>query len=154
MNRPRPPEDVVFPVVPMLDMSFQLLAFFIMTFQAPSRETRIDLDLPIAPVALPRSAETASNAPDILGLETDLIVRATAGANGQLTGLTLNEASVPSVTVLTDRLRRYRGIIESHDLRVTFVADDRLGFEEAAQVIGACSLAGVRTVRLAPGAGP
>jgi hypothetical protein len=47
------PEDVPFPVTPMLDMAFQLLAFFILTFQAPTRETRIDLYLPSAPIALP-----------------------------------------------------------------------------------------------------
>ena len=43
-RRKKPPEETVeFPVAPMLDMSFQLLAFFILTFQAPSGETRIDL---------------------------------------------------------------------------------------------------------------
>ncbi len=52
-GRPKPPDTVYFPVVPMLDMAFQLLAFFILTFQAPSGESRIDLDLPAAPAALP-----------------------------------------------------------------------------------------------------
>ena len=37
----------------MLDMAFQLLAFFVLTFQAPSSETRLDLDLPATPAALP-----------------------------------------------------------------------------------------------------
>ena len=38
----------------MLDMAFQLLAFFILTFKAPSAETHIDLHLPATPAALPR----------------------------------------------------------------------------------------------------
>jgi hypothetical protein len=41
--RPGPPDDVMFPVTPMLDMAFQLLAFFILTFKAPSAETHLDL---------------------------------------------------------------------------------------------------------------
>ena len=52
-HRPKPPAEVLFPVVPMLDMAFQLLAFFVLTFQAPSAETHLDLDLPATPLALP-----------------------------------------------------------------------------------------------------
>ncbi len=38
--RPGMPEEVSFPVAPMLDMAFQLLAFFILTFKArPPRPT-------------------------------------------------------------------------------------------------------------------
>ena len=44
-------EEVPFPVTPMLDMAFQLLAFFILTFQAPSLETHLDLYLPAAATA-------------------------------------------------------------------------------------------------------
>ena len=55
--RPGPPEEVSFPVAPMLDMAFQLLAFFILTFKAPSAETHLDLDLPqIRLPCLPRLA--------------------------------------------------------------------------------------------------
>src|SRR4029077_7376236 len=56
-RRPRrlqgPRVEVMFPVTPMLDMAFQLLAFFVLTFQAPSAETHLDLNLPATPVALP-----------------------------------------------------------------------------------------------------
>ena len=48
--RPGPPDEVFFPVTPMLDMAFQLLAFFILTFKAPSAETHLDL----APARRPR----------------------------------------------------------------------------------------------------
>ena len=36
--RPGPPDEVAFPVTPMLDMAFQLLAFFIITFKPPTAE--------------------------------------------------------------------------------------------------------------------
>jgi hypothetical protein len=48
VRRPDAPEEVAFPVAPMLDMAFQLLAFFILTFQPASNELRIDLELPVA----------------------------------------------------------------------------------------------------------
>ena len=80
--------DVPFPVTPMLDMAFQLLAFFILTFQPPSRETRIDLYLPAAPAALPRRSggEAPPTPQEDLGLETDLVVRAEAGPEGTSAG--------------------------------------------------------------------
>src|SRR3954464_11923123 len=96
-RRPRPAiaEDVAFPVTPMLDMAFQLLAFFVLTFQVPTRETRLDLDLPVSPVALPGlpqpTAATIGPAGD--DLETNLPVRAEADARGQLKSLRLGEAS-------------------------------------------------------------
>ena len=52
--RPGPPDEVFFPVTPMLDMAFQLLAFFVLTFKAPTAETHIDLHLPATPRPCPR----------------------------------------------------------------------------------------------------
>jgi hypothetical protein len=141
----------------MLDMAFQLLAFFILTFQAPSRETRIDLDLPVAAVALPGSprGSVLRRAPTIeeLDLETDLVVRAEADGRGRLRALRLGETSLSGAEALEDRLRRYGAILEGRPLRVALVADDILGYQEAARLVGACSLAGVATIRLVDPAG-
>ena len=42
-----PPVEVTLPITPMLDMSFQLLAFFVMTFQsANALEGQLDMYLP------------------------------------------------------------------------------------------------------------
>lgn len=147
------PEDVPFPVTPMLDMAFQLLAFFILTFQAPTRETRIDLYLPTTPIALPGSspgqAKPRPNLPAETVLETDLMVRAEANDRGVLKALTLNGADVPDAEALGLRLRRYASVLDGKPLRVYLVADDRLRYEEAARLIGACSSAGVAAIRLA-----
>jgi biopolymer transport protein ExbD len=143
---------VAFPVTPMLDMAFQLLAFFILTFQAPSRETRIDLDLPIAAVALPGSARGTLRRPppsaNELDLETNLVVRAEADGRGGLKALRLGETSLSGADALEDRLRRYLAVLEGRPLRVSLVADDPLAYEEAARLVGACSSAGVTTIRL------
>ena len=161
-RRPGPPEDVYFPVVPMLDMAFQLLAFFILTFQAPSGETRIDLDLPSAPVALPqRGSRTVVpgrsrvSAPDFrpedLGLETDLTVRAEADAEGHLRSLRLGQTPLPGPEALADRLQRYAELLGDRPLTVSLVADDALLYDDAAKLLGACSAAGITAVRLVPG---
>jgi biopolymer transport protein ExbD len=152
-NRMSNYEEVQFPVTPMLDMAFQLLAFFILTFQAPSGETRLDLYLPAAPVALPGAprgeAPPAPARRADLDLETDLLVRAESDDLGELKALKLGDASLPSAEVLGDRLSRYAEVLEGRPLRVLLVADDRLRYEVAARLIGTCSASGVSSIRLA-----
>jgi len=147
----------MFPVTPMLDMAFQLLAFFVLTFQAPSAETHLDLDLPVTPAALPGAAggEARAGSQKVdTDLENDLWVRAEADDLGDLKALRLGEAAVPDVAALGDRLRRYAEVLEGRPLRVRLVADDGLRYEEAARVMAACSAAGVASIRLtSPSAG-
>ena len=156
-RRPGPPESVPFPVTPMLDMAFQLLAFFILTFQAPSAETRIDLYLPAAQAALPGSGP---GTPEPLrarddDLETDLLVRAEADNRGNLERLKLGETELSGPEALADRLRRYGAVLNGRPLRVLLAAPDRLRYEEAARIVGSCSSAGVTSIRLAePGRRP
>jgi biopolymer transport protein ExbD len=153
--------SVEFPVTPMLDMAFQLLAFFILTFQAPTGETRIDLYLPAAPAALVASPEAAEGAPRpgstaMADLETDLLIRADADELGDLVGLSLQGSAVPGPSALRDRLRRYRDQLSGEPIKVRIEADDRLRYEEAARIIGACSAAEIDSIRLAgpdPGGG-
>jgi biopolymer transport protein ExbD len=152
-HRPRPPEEVFFPVVPMLDMAFQLLAFFVLTFQAPSAETHIDLDLPTTPLALPGAPRGRAELPSArrvdTDLENDLFVRVTADDLGDIRSIRLGEGDMPDLPTLSQRLRRYVEILEGRPLRVRLVADDHLRYEEAARVLAACSAAGVANVRLA-----
>lgn len=152
-RRPQPPADVEFPVAPMLDMSFQLLAFFILTFQAPSRETRIDLYLPVVASALPGVLAQPEGAPrarpaEADDLENDLIVRARADELGDLRSLTLLGAEVPDAVALGERLKRYVEVMGDEPVRVRLVADESLRYEEAAKLVGACSAAGVVSLRL------
>lgn len=149
-KRPRPPEEVAFPVTPFLDMAFQLLAFFILTFQPPSQETRLDLYLPTVPATLPtapRGREIASNLEDP-DLETDLLVRAEADDRGALSSLKFGETRIPNVADLESRIRQYNQLLNGRPLRVRFQAPDRLRYEDAAKVIGACEAAGVSSIRL------
>ncbi len=152
--RPGPPDEVAFPVTPMLDMAFQLLAFFIITFKPPTAETHLDLNLPATPVALPSAS--SGNAQPIparnvdTDLENDLLVRAEADELGDLKALKLGEARVSDIATLGKRLSQYTQLLEGKPLRVRLVADDNLRYEPAARIIAACSAAGVAAIRLTP----
>ncbi len=157
--RPGAPEEVPFPAAPMLDMAFQLLAFFIITFRAPSAETHLELDLPATPVALPAAPrgeahpKAARNVDS--DLENDLLVRAFADDVGDLKALRLGDAPLPDLATLGNRLRRYTQLLDGRPLRVRLVADDQLRYELAAQIVATCSSAGVAAIRLSqPGATP
>jgi biopolymer transport protein ExbD len=150
--RPGPPDEVFFPVAPMLDMAFQLLAFFILTFKSPTAETHLDLLLPTTPAALPGAPEgqarpTRTRTVDT-DLENDLLVRAEADDLGDLKALRLGEAALPDLAALGERLQRYAGMLGRRPLRVRLVADDRLRYEPAARIIATCSAAGVASIRL------
>ncbi len=156
--RPGPPDDIYFPVAPMLDMAFQLLAFFILTFRPPTAETHIDLHLPATPAALPSAprgvARPTSRNVDV-DLENDVLIRAEADDLGDLKSLRLGEAPVDDLAQLGQRLRRYVELLGTRPLRVRLIADDRLLYEPAARIIAVCSSSGVAAVRLAPpGTGP
>jgi len=147
------PAEVDFPVTPMLDMAFQLLAFFILTFRSPTTETRLDLYLPAAPVALPgaprgQARVTPPRRTD-LDLENDLKIRAEADDLGDLKAMKLGDAPVADLDALADRLRRYAAVLEGRPLRVRILADDRLRYEVAARIIGTCNAVGVGSIRLA-----
>jgi hypothetical protein len=71
------------PITPMLDMSFQLLSFFIMTFQPTKTEGQIM-------VALPAQKGGGDNVPSALDKADEpvqITARVTAGANGKMASI-------------------------------------------------------------------
>ena len=103
-RRPQPPDEVAFPVTPMLDMAFQLLAFFILTFQEPTAETHLDLHLPATPLALPSESTGKAQPPASrrvdADLENDLWIRAQADDLGDLRSIQLGESDLPDLAAL------------------------------------------------------
>jgi biopolymer transport protein ExbD len=142
----------------MLDMAFQLLAFFVLTFQAPSGETHLDLDLPATPIALPGESRGTAQPPPSrridADLENDLWVRAEGNDVGDLKALRLGEADLPDLPALGDRLKRYAEVLDGRPLRVRLIADDNLRYEEAARVLATIDAAGVSTIRLSEPSSP
>jgi biopolymer transport protein ExbD len=126
----------------MLDVAFQLLAFFILTYRGGSGATRIDL-------LLPARAAVAEGDERDRDQVADLDVRAEADDAGNLAGLWLSGSPVSGVEELRARLERVVGLLEGERVRVRLVADEGLRYEEAARLIGAIDEAGVGAIVLA-----
>jgi biopolymer transport protein ExbD len=96
--RKRLPEDIEIPITPMLDMAFQLLTFFILTYRPAPTEVQFNMNLlPPAPAARmsaeppPTDAAAPSDAPAALRTLTTTL---RAGEGGGLASITLGENEV------------------------------------------------------------
>ena len=78
-------------MTPMIDIVFQLLVFFIMTFKIVSQEGDFNIKMPLA--------APAAGAPDDLQLPP-MKVRLRAGAGGMLAGMSLNDRGVGTMEAL------------------------------------------------------
>src|SRR5207253_4521236 len=127
----RPAVSVSLPIVPMLDLSFQLLFFFIITFSPGKPEGQMALALPAVsggPVA-PQPA-----APENIDFAADRTVSIRV-ADGVLR-LTLIESdrltAVSGVAELTEHLKANR------DGAVRIRAEDQVRFAQVVAVVDAC----------------
>src|SRR5260370_34109948 len=87
-KRKRPPEDVQLNLAAMLDMAFQLLAFFILTFRPAPVEGQINLNLP-PPVPIAKPGDPPKDEvgePGIAAAHT-LTITIVAAGNGQLASM-------------------------------------------------------------------
>lgn len=81
------------PITPMLDMSFQLLAFFIMTFKPAPTEGQIALTLPKE-----EGGENSQAMPNLVDENKPrvFVVRVAAADNGTIEKMTLSEDGSPT----------------------------------------------------------
>jgi biopolymer transport protein ExbD len=102
--------DPDLPITPMLDMSFQLLAFFIMTFKPSPTEGQLAMQLP------PPEQGGGAAMPDPFGDKpAKFIVRVTANASGQIANMSLKEegAATPPMDLGADLGRYMNALKES-----------------------------------------
>jgi biopolymer transport protein ExbD len=109
-NRKRPKTDFVepdLPITPMLDMSFQLLAFFIMTFKPAPTEGQLLMALP------KEEGGPSTAAPNLLEQQDKpihYIVRVAASDQGAIEKMTLTEEGSAATTAedLTNDIKVYQ----------------------------------------------
>ena len=104
-NKFPPMAEPAIPITPMLDMTFQLLFFFIMTFQAPvGEETEIPFSLPAEENKQASAAKPQDKPPEDAPpkFEADLTITLVANSNGDLrkiefkgTGVSGNSIDIP-----------------------------------------------------------
>lgn len=128
----------------MLDMAFQLLAFFIMTFKPAPIEGQINLKLPPPqPVAGMQNAKKAGedeqNKDPVQNLNS-LIITIFAAPNGRLASMAIGEANVAGVPQLDDRLKQVLGPESGASFdQVILQVGSKLKYAELMKVVDVCT---------------
>ena len=135
--------DVELNLAAMLDMAFQLLTFFILTFKPTPVEGQFSLHLPPPqPVTNVQSAQAAgadtSNNNPVAGLNS-LIISAYSTPSGQLASMALGEGRIDNVTMLEGRLRAILGEPGSPFEQVIIQVSSSLRYEELMKIIDVCT---------------
>jgi len=108
-KRKRPQEDVVLNLAAMLDMAFQLLAFFILTFKPNPVEGQINLNLPPPVPIAPADAKPDENKEPGEGQAAakTLTITIAAAPNGQVASMTVGLAKLFDGRADAGRLRQF-----------------------------------------------
>jgi biopolymer transport protein ExbD len=139
-NRIKPKsEDVEIPVTPMLDMAFQLLTFFILTYHPMPSEVQFVMNLmPAAPATDFRAqapTETTATNPEVPAALRTLPTVLRAGEGGKLGRVTLGENDMQGMDALKKELK---SILEDPTLpfdQALIKVDPDLLYSELMQVI-------------------
>ena len=150
-RKEEPPVEVTLPITPMLDMSFQLLSFFILTFKPLPTEGQMS-------VALPRVDVTETPPVDVPPLPDDnkkdeytIVLRASSG--GDLADLSMRGPAgdfgvIQNVAGLQKRMEEISG--KRENISITIEADNDLTYARLIDVMDLCRKAGYDTVNLTP----
>jgi biopolymer transport protein ExbD len=132
-------------MTPMIDIVFQLLIFFIMTFKIVTIEGDFNIRMPLA------SQQVSSDLPPLPPVR----VRLTSGADGQLTGIGMGERQLASFQELHNEVLRLTGggtgpSATGGELEVELDADYNLNYNYVIQAITAVSGRVDETGRIIP----
>lgn len=142
-RKSRGKEEVELNLAAMLDMAFQLLAFFILTFKPSPIEGQITLRMPppqsITPVAGGVEAGKNEKSPDPLkGLKT-LIITVMPNERGELGTLMVGEDLVGSLNRLNDRLKEIFSNAGAPFEQVVIQAGSDLRYDALMNVVDVCT---------------
>lgn len=145
-RKEEPGVDVTLPITPMLDMSFQLLSFFVVTFRPPSQEGQLSVDLPkLDASSSPSDPITIDSVKDeyTITVNGDTDIRAIS-----LKGPTVTEKPVADTGSLYAQLKQM-------SMDTGHIADDLLTqmYHNSKKAAGAPPSAGAGTPPPAPGQG-
>ena len=137
-------EDVELNVTAMLDMAFQLLSFFILTFSPPPIESQFSLRLPppkpiesTDPKAKKAGSDTNDKDP-IKGVKT-LTISAFADKEGRLGAMGIGEEGVGKLPELDEKLRKIFSDPASPFEQVIVQVAPELHYEDLMKVVEVCA---------------
>lgn len=141
-KRKKTDEDVELNLAAMLDMAFQLLAFFILTFRPPPAEGQVSLRLPppqavaVKGAVEPAGGETNQDAP--AGLNTLTISVFADTASGRV-GYRVGEGDVSGLTALDNRLKEIFADTGNPFDQVIIQVSSNLPYEKLMEVVDICT---------------
>lgn len=94
----RSDDKIELQMTPMIDIVFQLLVFFIMTFKIVTQEGDFNIKMPLA----------AASGAEVDPTALDMTLRLTSNADGELTGIRLNDSEF---TAFDDLHRHVIGLV-------------------------------------------
>jgi biopolymer transport protein ExbD len=150
------------PVTPMLDMAFQLLAFFVMTYHPSDLEGQMELSLPSEAISQAKDKEDIKQDAQVdkeqdlkLSANLTVIVRTQRDNinNGLISGISLQDdagtGAVDTLDKLREELKSRRATVENKE-NIKIQADGKLKWEEVINVMDVCQQAGFKNVSFVP----
>ena len=127
----------------MLDMAFQLLTFFILTFRPAPVEGQISLRMPPAlPITPVRNAiqagSNAANDNPVQGLNS-LVISVVPNAAGGIGSMAIGEGAVATLAGLNDRLKQILSDAASPFDQVVIQVGSGLRYENLMGVVDVCT---------------
>ena len=148
-RREEKPVDVDLPITPMLDMSFQLLAFFIFTFKPMKAEGQLAMYLPKTDDVAMQKADLPRDVPEERQEEYKILVTSREGAIDSLAvqgpaGITpIADVGAGKVQNLTDHLK---SITKPKDKILKIEAQNDLAYAQLILLMDVCRRAGFDSV--------
>lgn len=146
-------QDVEIQVTPMLDMAFQLLTFFILTYRPAPTEGQFSMNLlPAAPAidmaAEAPAAEQQAQSADLPAALRTLTTTIHARPDGSIARIVIGESEFQTLDQLRDRLKE---IMADRDLlfdQAVIQADPDLSWAELIKVVDVFAGPGVNLTKL------
>ena len=142
-KRPRAKEEVELNLAAMLDMAFQLLTFFILTFKPTPVEGQFSLHLPppqpVTNVNAAQAAGSDANNTNPVQSLNSLVISAYSTPNGSLSTMALGEGRIDNVSMLEGRLRAILSEPGSPFDQVIIQVSSSLRYEELMKIIDVCT---------------
>jgi biopolymer transport protein ExbD len=136
--------DVELNLAAMLDMAFQLLAFFILTFKPSPIEGQVNLRLPpprpVTETAGEKAGADTSNTNPLQGMSS-LVISVTADAGGRINSIAIGETPVANMGLLATQVQQMFADPTLGFDQVIIQVGSRVRYEQLMQVIDICTQA-------------
>lgn len=153
---------VQLPITAMLDMTFQLLFFFVINFHPADLEGQMDLMLPATtanaqPQVVPKPQPSGMEPEFPIDLTIRVISQGGPDSDGRITGLTVRtvegrEDIVADLDALQRYLRKaFPNLQNKESIRI--LPDSGVRLKHLMRVMDACRAAGLKDIRLLPAEG-